>query len=350
MLEVTHISKHYDNQLLLDDISFQVAQEETVCLLGPSGGGKSTLLRIIAGLEEMEGGQVFWQGEDITEVPAHARQFGLMFQDYALFPHMTVSQNVAFGLRMQQADQKTIKDRVSESLELVNMTGFANRRVTDLSGGEQQRVALARALAPRPKLLMLDEPLGALDRALREQLNADLRQLLNRLDMPVIYVTHDQEEAFAIADWILILHEGKIIQAGKPQEVYHQPVSLWLASFLGQKNQIKGKIISIKPLQVKTDYGTFECGYQGSDLKLDQNVTLVLPPSAAETCQSEKNVIRAIVVDVLFRGDGFMIDFRLQDEKVLTFHFDQSLQIGQEINLFIKPQSILCFNGEHYAG
>jgi spermidine/putrescine transport system ATP-binding protein len=349
MLEVSHVFKYYNNQLLLDDVSFQVGNEETICLLGPSGGGKSTLLRIIAGLEEMEKGWILWDGSDITNQPAHTRQFGLMFQDYALFPHMTVSQNAAFGLRMQQADADVIRRRTAEVLDLVNMSAFAERRVTDLSGGEQQRVALARALAPQPRLLMLDEPLGALDRALREQLNADLRLLLNRVDMPVIYVTHDQEEAFAIADRLLILHDGKIIQAGKPEEVYRRPVSLWLASFLGQKNQIRGKVAGSDPLRIRTDYGILECGSQCLGLHTGQEVTLVLPPSAAELRKAGTNTLPVSVADMLFRGDGYKIDFKLQDGQFLTFHFAQPLSIGQKVDLFIQPESILCFKEDQHG-
>ena len=172
LLEIRDITKSYQNLMLLEGISFTVEKDETVCLLGPSGGGKSTILRIIAGLESAESGQVLWQDRDISAIPPYARQFGLMFQDYALFPHMNVRENVAFGLRMQKMAENRIEESVAEALALVNMSSFTNRRVTDLSGGEQQRVALARALAPRPQLLMLDEPLGALDRTLREKLGA----------------------------------------------------------------------------------------------------------------------------------------------------------------------------------
>ncbi|MGD0708243.1 MAG: ABC transporter ATP-binding protein, partial [Anaerolineaceae bacterium] len=200
MLEVRQIFKDFEGQPLLKGVSLTVSQGETVCLLGPSGSGKSTLLRIIAGLEPAESGQVLWDGRDLKEVPVYQRRFGLMFQDYALFPHKNVADNVAFGLRMQNLPADEIKQRVQEALEQVHLQAFARRRVTDLSGGEQQRVALARALAPRPLLIMLDEPLGAMDRALREQLIGEIRGLLHETRIPAIYVTHDQEEAFTIAD------------------------------------------------------------------------------------------------------------------------------------------------------
>ena len=243
MLELIDIHKTYEDQPLLSGISFTVEAGETVCLLGASGSGKSTLLRIIAGFEPPEGGQVLWDGADQAFVPAHQRNFGLVFQDYALFPHLTVAENVAFGLKMQNLSQGEIQLRVTESLEQVNLSGFAHRSVTDLSGGEQQRVALARALATRPRLLMFDEPLGALDRTLRDHLLEELRGILHESSIPAIYVTHDQEEAFAIADRIILLHDGQIAQMGTPSEVFAYPISGWVASFLGLGNVIEGKVV-----------------------------------------------------------------------------------------------------------
>src|SRR5512147_1293270 len=241
MLELDNIWKSYEGHPLLRGISFTVAAGETVCLLGASGSGKSTLLRIIAGLEGAESGRILWNGQDQKQIPVHQRQFGLMFQDYALFPHRTVAENVAFGLRMQGLPAQEITVRVREALERVNLAGFARRRVTDLSGGEQQRVALARALAPRPRLLMLDEPLGALDRALKEQVEEELRRILHVTDMPAIYVTHDQEEAFAIADRLILLNQGRVVQSGSPAEVYEHPASPWVARFLGLSNLLPAR-------------------------------------------------------------------------------------------------------------
>ena len=343
MLEVDRIRKYYDEQILLDDISFQVADDETVCLLGPSGGGKSTLLRIIAGLEEMEGGAIRWNDEDISNRPAHLRQFGLMFQDYALFPHMSVAENVAFGLRMQQIAPAEVRKRVDAMLALVNMQAFANRRVTDLSGGEQQRIALARALVPQPHLLMLDEPLGALDRALREQLSIDLRAVLDHMDIPVIYVTHDQEEAFAFADRLLVLHDGHIIQSGDPAQVYSHPASPWLAAFFGHKNQLPGTVLQTSPLKVRTDVGELECADQANAFRTGQAVTLVLPATAARIAIDGKNTIPARVKQVLFQGKGFMIDFELADGKNWTFFFDHALKVGEQVKLSLSPQAILCY-------
>src|SRR5512144_505172 len=231
MLEVRDIHKTYEAQPLLEGVSFTVSPAETVCLLGPSGSGKSTLLRIIAGLEAPESGQVIWDGKDLASTPAHLRDFGLVFQDYALFPHLTVAENVAFGLKMRALPRDQIASRVNETLEIVNLQPLASRQVTDLSGGEQQRVALARALAPRPRLLMFDEPLGALDRTLREDLLKELRTILRQTNIPAIYVTHDQEEAFALADRVLILHDGFILREGTPADVWANPETAFVAKF-----------------------------------------------------------------------------------------------------------------------
>lgn len=259
MLEVANVVKSYEGVPLLRGISFHVAEDETVCLLGPSGSGKSTLLLIIAGLEEPETGQIRWNGEDLAGVPAHLRDFGLVFQDYALFPHLDVFDNIAFGLRMKHWSGDQMKSRVMEVLELVNLPGFEHRRVTDLSGGEQQRVALARALAPRPRLIMFDEPLGALDRALREELLVQLRRILEETHLPAIYVTHDQSEAAAIAERVLLLHEGAIVREGPLSDVWAHPGSAWAAAFLGVGRILDGEVTDAES-RVRTEYGTFKVG------------------------------------------------------------------------------------------
>jgi ABC-type Fe3+/spermidine/putrescine transport system ATPase subunit len=260
MLEVHHIHKNYEGRPLLNDISFQLQEGETICLLGASGSGKSTLLRIIAGLETADSGFVSFSGVNLTTVPPHLRDFGLVFQDYALFPHLNVYDNVAFGLKMRRLPQTEINQRVVNALETVNLSGFEKRRVTDLSGGEQQRVALARALSTRPRLLMFDEPLGALDRTLREDLLNELRMILQHTSIPAIYVTHDQEEAFAIADRVLILHDGNIVCKGTPVEIWSNPGSAFVAGFLGLGNIVEGRILRGRldaSWQVKVDAGVF---------------------------------------------------------------------------------------------
>jgi len=345
LLEINNITKSYQDQMLLDGISFSVENNETVCLLGPSGGGKSTILRIISGLEPAENGQILWQGKDISDQPAYARHFGLMFQDYALFPHMTVFENVAFGLRMQKLAESATESNVVEMLELVNMENFIHRRVTDLSGGEQQRVALARALAPKPHLLMLDEPLAALDRTLREKLGEELRGLLRKMKIPAIYVTHDQQEAFSIADQILVLNEGRIVQSGTPSEVYSQPASPWLATFFGLDNQIHGKIISIDPLKVSTAIGDFECACQKSDFRPGDLVILVFKQTGAEMHNEleTKNMIKGRVTETIFSADRFKTKVAFNENIIFEFLFKEEYGTDQVIKIWIMPDSILCF-------
>jgi thiamine transport system ATP-binding protein len=233
MLELAGLTVTYDGFTAVDSIDLDVADGEIVCVLGPSGSGKSSLLRAVAGLEPDATGRVAWDGADLSGAPPHRRGFGLMFQDHALFPHRDVQGNVAFGLRMQGRPRDEVGSRTEDALALVGLAGFGPRRVRELSGGEQQRVALARALASEPRLLMLDEPLGALDRALRERLVTELRALFVRLGLTTLFVTHDHDEAFALADRLVVMHEGRIEQVGTPAAVWRRPANAFVARFLG---------------------------------------------------------------------------------------------------------------------
>lgn len=237
MLEISHVEKSYAGQTpALRQIDLTIQRGEVLCLLGPSGCGKTTLLRIVAGLEQPDRGALRLDGRDLTKVPVHQRNFGLMFQDYALFPHRTVAQNVAFGLRMADQSRTQITQRVDEVLRLVALQGYGDRSVFALSGGERQRVALARSLAPSPALLMLDEPLGSLDRTLRDELMTELRTILKRVAATALYVTHDQQEAFTVADRLVVMRAGRIEQIGTPQAVYQAPANAFVARFLGLRN------------------------------------------------------------------------------------------------------------------
>ena len=240
-LELRGVSKRYGETLALDGVDLRVHRGETVALLGPSGCGKSTMLALIAGLEPHEG-KILWQGRDLAGTPAESRGFGMVFQDYALFPHLNVFENVAFGLRIRRTPAARLRDRVAEVLELVGLEHLQGRDVTTLSGGERQRVALARALAPEPRLLMLDEPLAALDRNLRDRLAEDLGAILRALDLPAIYVTHDVEEALAVADRVAVMQPRRIARIGTPQEVYRQPGSEYVARFLGLDNLVPARL------------------------------------------------------------------------------------------------------------
>jgi len=343
-LVVENIVKHYDNQLLLDDISFEVQQDESVCLLGPSGSGKSTLLRIIAGLEQPESGRVVWKDEDITDKPPHQRKFSLMFQDYALFPHLMVRENIAFGLRMRGKIMNEINPIVDRSLAMVRMESFGQRRVSALSGGEQQRVALARALAPQPELLMLDEPLGALDRALREHLMSELRALLKEVDIPVIYVTHDQQEAFNIADRILVLHDSRILQSGKPSEVYTRPASPWLAEFFGFDNQIEGKVSKESPLLIDTPIGEIHSNCTANKFSTNDKVVLVVKPDALRLqLDGESEAFSGEVLDCIFSGGYYKMMVDMGDAVKFEFELDKEFPPGQKINFTLDPESVICY-------
>ncbi len=335
MLEVRHIFKTYEGKPLLNDISFNVDTGETVCLLGASGSGKSTLLRIIAGLEDSDSGFISFNGVDLTSIPAHLRDFGLVFQDYALFPHLNVDENVAFGLKMRRLSQSEITQRVANSLEMVNLRGFGFRRVTDLSGGEQQRVALARALATRPRLLMFDEPLGALDRTLREDLLNELRSILNRTNIPAIYVTHDQEEAFTIADRVLILHNTEIIRAGAPVDVWAKPESAFVAGFLGLGNVFEGKImekIGSREWKVESRFGIFTVPCEHKHVKGDNVHLLARPLSAAK----EPNVIQGVVTDVIFQQDRFRVTL----DNGLYVYLPDAAKVGEKIEARVKVECL----------
>ncbi len=338
MLEIINIHKSYEGAPLLRGISFTVAADETVCLLGASGSGKSTLLRIIAGLEAPEQGCVRWAGQDLATVPAHLRGFGLVFQDYALFPHLDVAGNVAFGLKMLNLPNEELNSRVTDVLERVNLTGFERRRVTDLSGGEQQRVALARALAPNPQLMMLDEPLGALDRNLRERLMEELRHLLRTTHVPAIYVTHDQEEAFTLADRVLLLHEGEIIRSGAPQEVWKNPGSAWAARFLDAGNVLEGRVKSIVGgVHVETTAGIFDmdCGHPH---RVGEKIDILVRPS--EVHRQENGNLHGVVADAVFHQDRFKVTL----DSGLYFFLPEAPGIGEEINLAVSPEMIRCLS------
>lgn len=347
MLTVKNIDKSYEGKPLLNGVSFEVHENETVCLLGPSGSGKSTLLRIIAGLEESESGDVLWKETSLRDTPAHLRRFGLMFQDYALFPHRNVAENIAFGLRMQNLAEKEIKPRVQKALETIDMARFDQRKVTELSGGEQQRVALARALAPNPRLLMLDEPLGALDRTLREQLSTELRRILHDTRIPAIYVTHDQEEAYAIADRLLLLHDGVIVQSGRPHEFYHQPRNVWVAKFFGLGNLIEGTVKSHSPLVVETSLGLIEASFDGgpaSPPRIGDKTTLLFRPTQAEQNPgSDKNLITGKVLDQVFQGENYRITLHISDS-VPDFNviLPQPAEVGTELQVNYQPAVVMC--------
>jgi ABC-type Fe3+/spermidine/putrescine transport system ATPase subunit len=345
LLVVEQISKHFDNAPLLNAISFGVAAGEIVCLLGPSGTGKTTLLRIIAGLETAESGRVLFDGQNIEQIPPHERGFGMMFQDLALFPHKNVFDNVAFGLRMKNASPQETTARVNESLELVGLNAerFAKRDVNRLSGGEQQRVALARTLAPRPRLVMFDEPLGALDRILREELVDELRTLLKRLHMTALYVTHDQDEAFAIADKLVILNIGRIEQMGTPIEIYRHPANEFVARFMGLTNLliIRELIINNSKVIARTDSGDFVID-RARVPKGTSKYVLLRPQAVERIVESSNradNIVRGKIAGTQWRGGQQRILLETNG-KEFSFEWDEPVETGREVVLELDDTEI----------
>ncbi|MEY2403969.1 MAG: thiamine transport system ATP-binding protein [Acidimicrobiaceae bacterium] len=301
MLEVEGLRVRYGAKTAVDGIDLRVDEGEVVTVLGPSGCGKSTILRAIAGLVATDAGDVLLDGDNVASTPPHRRPVGLMFQDYALFPHRDVAGNVAFGPRMQGLDRRTVKARVDDVLELVGLAGFGPRSVASLSGGEQQRVALARALAPGPRLLMLDEPLGSLDRTLRERLTVELRDLFVRLGITAITVTHDQAEAFTLADRVVVVRDGRVAQVGRPVDVWRGPVDAFVARFLGFGNVFD---VDVCDRAVQSPWGSLESS------RADGPAALVIRPDGL---RFEAGGVAGIAHGATFRGDHFLVPVQLEN-------------------------------------
>jgi len=342
-LSIQSISKSFGTTKAISEISFEVKPKEVVALLGPSGCGKSTLLSLIAGLDAPDAGSILWDGKSLENTPPHQRNFGLMFQDFALFPHLNVAANVAFGLRLAGLPTEEGKQRTRRVLELVGLPGFAHRDVNTLSGGEQQRIALARSLAPNPRLLMLDEPLGSLDRSLRERLVGDLRHILREMEQTAIYVTHDQEEAFTLADRIIVMNQGQVEQIGFPQEIYAAPASPFVARFLELTNILEAEVsVRSGKSALITPVGEFPLTLNRKPGKVK---ALIRPDNAifdgAGDCQ-----LHGTLVDCSFRGNWQRITMMVNQVE-LTFDFPSYLKMpmpGQPITLALDPaRSILIY-------
>lgn len=353
-LQVTHVSKTLNEAAVLRDVSFVVADGAIACLLGPSGCGKTTLLRIVAGLLVPDRGHVVFGAEDVTQVPVHLRGFGLMFQDFALFPHRNVWDNVAFGLHMQRLPAAAVQQRVVEMLDLVDLAAYGSRRVYELSGGEQQRVALARSLAPHPRLLMLDEPLGSLDRTLRDELMNELRRILKQIGLTALYVTHDQQEAFAVADQVLVMNQGQIVQRGTPEEVYGRPASRFVAEFLGLTNLIDGQVIAAgAELAVATPLGTLVVPQPpGAGVLPGSAVTVLIRPDAARLCPGDgatPNCLAGQVVQRSFRGGHYQVTVQpVGQAGVLRFNLPSvptPPAAGEALHVVLDPAGLVLVPG-----
>ena len=324
MLAVNDLTVRFGDVTAVDDLSISVETGEVVCVLGPSGCGKSTLLRVIAGLEEPASGTISWEGENVTRLPVHRRGFGLMFQDYALFPHRSVAANVAFGLRMQSMPKAEIRQRVEDVLDRVGLAGLGDRGVGQLSGGQQQRVALARAIAPSPRLLMFDEPLGSLDRSLRERLVIELSEVLSALGITALYVTHDQEEALALADRVMVMNTGRLEQMGSPQEIWSRPRNEFTARFLGFNNLIR-------PRHAQT------LGWPAPEGPADGYV--VYRPDGFEP--DPNGAFVGVVRSRTYRGDHFLVKLQTAGDTILevVVRWQPVPEVGDELRLGIDVDS-----------
>ena len=336
MLSIDNVRRSFGALRVLRGISLDIAKGEIVCLLGPSGCGKTTLLRIVAGLESADSGDVLVEGQSILNTPVHARDFGLMFQDFALFPHMNVAQNVLFGLRMHHVPKELSQQRLSEVLALVGLEGYEKRSVGQLSGGERQRVALARSLAPNPRLLMLDEPLGSLDAALRERLVVELHTIIKQLGLTAIYVTHDQHEAFAIADRIAVMNAGQIEQVDAPPTLYRQPQTTFVARFLGFSNVVP--ITAKSDSRFQTPLGTFPAR-NGAD-------ALLLHPDGLQLASASSNsIIHGVIQEIIFSGDSYRVEVRHESGITLTFRISSrengSLKVGDPVEITFDEECIV---------
>lgn len=334
-IELKNIRKSFGDNVVLDDISLYIKENEFLTLLGPSGCGKTTTLRIIGGFESPDKGQVIFDGKDITNLPPYERQINTVFQKYALFPHLNVFDNIAFGLKIKKIKKDEIKTRVEEILRLVNLKGFENREIDSLSGGQQQRIAIARALVNEPKVLLLDEPLGALDLKLRKDMQRELKNIQKRVGITFIYVTHDQEEALTMSDTVVVMDEGNILQIGTPVDIYNEPKSEFVAQFIGESNILDG--IMHDDLIVEFSGKVFECVDKG--FKKNEAVEIVIRPEDVELVSPADGILKGRVKNVTFKGVHYEMLAEVDDE-VWMIHSTLKKDVGSIIGIRIDPQNI----------
>ena len=345
IINLTDVSKSYDGELILDHINLQIHDKEFVTLLGPSGCGKTTTLRIIGGFETADTGDVFFDGKSVKEVPPHKRPVNTVFQKYALFPHLNVFENIAFGLRLKKTDEKIIREKVKEMLALVNLKGFERRRVSTLSGGQQQRVAIARALVNEPEVLLLDEPLGALDLKLRKDMQNELKKMQKATGITFIYVTHDQEEALSMSDIVVVMANGQIQQIGSPTDIYNEPENAFVADFIGESNIVDG--VMLQDYKVRFSGHTFECVDAGFDK--NQPVDVVVRPEDVDVVPVEKGMLEGIVTSVTFKGVHWEIIVDIGGFKWMIQTTDFVAE-GAHIGLFIEPEAINIMHKSEFSG
>ena len=345
IVELRNISKSFDGEKVLDNISLDIYDNEFLTLLGPSGCGKTTTLRMIGGFEHPDEGDVVFMGERINDVPPHKRNVNTVFQKYALFPHLNVFENVAFPLRERKAPKAEIEAKVTEMLNLVKLSHLANRRITELSGGQQQRVAIARALIGRPKVLLLDEPLGALDLKLRKDMQQELKKIQKATGITFIFVTHDQEEALTMSDTVVVMSEGRIQQIGTPVDVYNEPQNAFVADFIGESNILDG--VFIEDCKVRFSGHTFDCVDSGFSKR--EQVDVVVRPEDVDIVAAEKGHLRGVVTSVTFMGVHYEVIVDIGGFKWMIQTTD-FVDVDERIGLYIEPDAIHIMKKSEYSG
>jgi spermidine/putrescine transport system ATP-binding protein len=335
LIEFQNIVKSFNGSLVLKGINLSIHENEFVTLLGPSGCGKTTLLRILGGFIQQNEGQVYFDGIEISQVPPYKREINTVFQRYALFPHMNVYDNVAFGLRIKKQDKNLIDQKVKKMLKLVNLEGYEDRAVTLLSGGQQQRVAIARALINEPMVLLLDEPLGALDLKLRKEMQLELKKIQQEVGITFIYVTHDQEEALTMSDTIVVMNNGEIQQIGSPTDIYNEPENSFVADFIGESNIIAG--LMLEDYKVKFDDQVFTCVDYGFEDNID--VDIVIRPEDMDIVAYDQGLMNGKVISSLFKGVHFEIIVETPYREWMI-HTTDNAEVGKEVGLSFFPEDI----------
>lgn len=345
IIDLKNISIAFDGEKILDNMNLYIRDGEFITFLGPSGCGKTTTLRIIAGFLQPDSGEVVFDGKVINGVPPHKRQLNTIFQRYALFPHLNVYENIAFGLRLQKKSEKEIKESVTAMLELVNLKGFERRNILSLSGGQQQRVAIARALVVKPRVLLLDEPLGALDLKLRKDMQAELKNIQKSLGITFIYVTHDQEEALSMSDTVVVMDGGVIQQIGTPLDVYNEPKNAFVADFIGESNIIEG--VMRADFWVEMAGHRFKCLDKG--FGVDENVDVVVRPEDVDVVKKENAMISGVVTSITFKGVYYEIIVEIKGFKWMI-QSTEYYAVGSVIGINVDPDAIHIMKKSKYSG
>ena len=345
IIELKNIFVSFGDEKVLDGLNLDIRDKEFITLLGPSGCGKTTTLRIIAGFLDADSGEVIFEDKKINGVPSYKRQVNTIFQRYALFPHLNVYENVAFGLRVKKLKEDEIKEIVTEMLHLVNLDGFEKRSISTLSGGQQQRVAIARAIANKPKVLLLDEPLAALDLKLRKDMQKELRRIQRQLGITFVFVTHDQEEALTMSDRVVVMNKGKIQQVGTPQDIYNEPENAFVADFIGESNILDG--VMRKDFVAEFSGHTFECLDKG--FTNNENVDVVVRPEDVDIVPADKGMLKGVVTSVDFLGVHYEIIVDIGGFKWMIQTTDECF-VGDNVGLYIEPDAIHIMKKSEYSG